>query len=429
MNPHITLIEVVTILLLIGAMAKSAQIFLQGWLPDAMEGPTPVSALIHAATLVTAGVFLIIRCSHLFEFTPRILVIVMLVGSVTTVYAAIVAPTQNDLKRVIAFSTCSQLGYMFIACGTSNYSLAIFHLMNHAYFKALLFLAAGAIIHAIFGQQDIRRMGGLLKKMPLTFTAIMIGSLALMGVPFLSGFYSKHPIMETTLVVDTTPTLFFYVCSVIGAFLTAFYSTRLLYYVFNTKCNISLLQRRNVGEPGWAITLPIATLGIISIIGGYLFNDIFIGFGTTFYDMAIHISPQHFSSTRHEYLLSTIKFITNGVTAAGIVTAIICYSFYFEKLSEFQLNNTLINRFYKFCVKKWYMDLIYNQIILKNLLSFSYFTVFEGLDRGTLQELGASGILRLFPGGAFVLSTLQTGSVVTYINIILTVLIVFICVI
>jgi len=425
----IALLEIITILLLIGAMAKSAQIFLQGWLPDAMEGPTPVSALIHAATLVTAGVFSIIRCSHLFEFTPRILMIVMLVGSLTTVYAAIVAPAQNDLKRVIAFSTCSQLGYMFIACGTSNYPLALFHLMNHAYFKALLFLAAGAIIHAIFGQQDIRRMGGLIKKMPFTFTAIMIGSFALMGVPFLSGFYSKHPIMETTLAVDNTSTLFVFICSTMGAFLTAFYSTRLLYYVFNTKCNISLLQRHSVIEPGWAITLPITILGVTSIIGGYLFNDIFVGFGTMFHDMAIHISPQHFSSTQYEYLLSIIKFITNIVTVAGIVTATILYSFYFEKLSEYQINNIFINRFYKFCVKKWYMDLIYNQIILKNLLKFSYSTIFKVLDRGILQELGANGVIRFFPASAFVLSTLQTGSIVTYINIILIVLIFFICVI
>ena len=226
------LISIICFFLFIGAVGKSAQLGLHTWLPDAMEGPTPVSALIHAATMVTAGVFLIARTSPLFEYTPSILSLVTIVGACTAFFAATVGLLQNDLKRVIAYSTCSQLGYMVFACGLSNYSVGVFHLVNHAFFKALLFLGAGSIIHAVADEQDMRKMGGLKKLVPFTYSVMVIGSLALIGFPFLTGFYSKDVILEVAYGKYTLEGHFSYILGSLGAFFTAFYSTRLVYLTF-----------------------------------------------------------------------------------------------------------------------------------------------------------------------------------------------------
>ena len=224
-------------LLLIGAIGKSAQLGFHTWLPDAMEGPTPVSALIHAATMVTAGVFLIARSSPIYEYTPNMLKVITVLGACTAFFAATVGLMQNDLKRVIAYSTCSQLGYMVFACGLSNYSVGVFHLVNHAFFKALLFLGAGSVIHAVADEQDMRKMGGLKNLVPFTYSMMTIGSLALIGFPFLTGFYSKDVILEVAYGKYTFEGHFSYTLGTIGAFLTAFYSTRLLYLTFLSNPN------------------------------------------------------------------------------------------------------------------------------------------------------------------------------------------------
>jgi NADH-ubiquinone oxidoreductase chain 5 len=224
-------------LLFFGAVGKSAQIGLHIWLPDAMEGPTPVSALIHAATLVTAGVFLIIRCCCLFESSPSTLVLVTTMGAITSFFAASVGLVQNDLKRVIAYSTCSQLGYMVFACGLSNYSLALFHLANHAVFKALLFLSVGCVIHGLCDEQDLRRFGGVVYIFPVTYVMILIGSLALTGFPFLTGFYSKDVILEIAVAKHTTVSKFAHTLGCLAAFCTSFYSFRLLFLTFLNKTN------------------------------------------------------------------------------------------------------------------------------------------------------------------------------------------------
>ena len=237
LNLTFNLIDVIGFLLLIGAIGKSAQLGLHTWLPDAMEGPTPVSALIHAATMVTAGVFLIARSSPLFEYTPAILKCITVLGAMTAFFAATVGLLQNDLKKVIAYSTCSQLGYMVFACGLSNYSVGVFHLSNHAFFKALLFLGAGSIIHAVADEQDMRKMGGLKNLVPFTYSMMVIGSLALIGFPFLTGFYSKDVILEVAYGKYSTEGHFSYTLGTIGAFLTAFYSTRLLYLTFLSSPN------------------------------------------------------------------------------------------------------------------------------------------------------------------------------------------------
>jgi proton-translocating NADH-quinone oxidoreductase chain L len=269
--------------LFFGAVGKSAQIGLHTWLPDAMEGPTPVSALIHAATMVTAGVFLIIRCAPIFEYAPGVLTVMVFLGATTAFFAATVGIVQNDIKKIIAYSTCSQLGYMVFACGLSGYSAALFHLVNHAFFKALLFLSAGAVIHGLSNEQDIRRMGGLGKIMPFTYVMFLVGSLALIGFPFLSGFYSKDLILEIAFSRYTVSGHFAYWLGTITALLTAVYSFRLIYFVFFNKTNIvNITVLRNIHEVPILMAIPLMFLCVGSIFSGYIFKDLFVGPGTDF---------------------------------------------------------------------------------------------------------------------------------------------------
>jgi len=276
------LISIICFFLFIGAVGKSAQLGLHTWLPDAMEGPTPVSALIHAATMVTAGVFLIARTSPLFEYTPSMLSLVTIAGACTAFFAATVGLLQNDLKRVIAYSTCSQLGYMVFACGLSNYSVGVFHLVNHAFFKALLFLGAGSIIHAVADEQDMRKMGGLKKLVPFTYSMMVIGSLALIGFPFLTGFYSKDVILEVAYGKYTLEGHFSYILGSLGAFLTAFYSTRLVYLTFLSPPNGYKSVICSAYDSSYQISSSLFLLAIPSVLIGFYAKDMIIGFGSDF---------------------------------------------------------------------------------------------------------------------------------------------------
>lgn len=266
--------NIICFLLFVGAIGKSAQLGLHTWLPDAMEGPTPVSALIHAATMVTAGVFLIIRSAPLFEFAPFTLTFVTIIGALTAFFAATIGVVQNDLKKVIAYSTCSQLGYMVMICGLSNYSTSLFHLMNHAFFKALLFLSAGSVIHAVSDEQDMRKMGGLIRSIPLTYIMIFIGSLSLMGFPYLTGFYSKDLILELTY--NKYYMAFAYWLGSLSALLTAFYSTRLIYLTFFTNTNSRKEALVGIHEPSFNIIYPLIFLAFGSIFIGYLGKEMII---------------------------------------------------------------------------------------------------------------------------------------------------------
>ena len=279
---QIPTIDFICILLFIGAMGKSAQLGLHTWLPDAMEGPTPVSALIHAATMVTAGVFLISRCSYLFEFSPFALNIIILIGSATAFFASTTGLFQNDMKRVIAYSTCSQLGYMIFACGLSSYEVGLFHLSNHAFFKALLFLGAGSVIHALSDEQDMRKMGGVRKILPFSYSIMLIGSFALMGFPFLAGFYSKDVILEISYATYTICGHFSYILGTLAAFSTAFYSIRLLFLVFLADTNGNKAVIFNAHEGSIRMAFPLFILCLLSIFIGFLSKDLFIGFGTDF---------------------------------------------------------------------------------------------------------------------------------------------------
>ena len=271
-----------------------------------MEGPTPVSALIHAATMVTAGVFLLIRCSFIFEESNFVLFLLILFGSITALFSALVATYQYDIKKIIAYSTCSQLGYMFFSSGLSNYNITLFHLFNHAFFKALLFLGAGSIISSLLDEQDMRRMGSLIYKIPFTYLTILVGSLAILGFPFLTGFYSKDILLEATYISYSLDSLYIYTMGVLTAFFTAMYSMKLIFFVFISKTNVYnkyvLLQETNI-----YILIPLFILSILSIFIGYVFSEIFIGLGSNYLNSSIYIKFEHFNNIEMEFLNPFIK--------------------------------------------------------------------------------------------------------------------------
>src|SRR5580704_15482794 len=275
-------ITIIGLLLLMGAMAKSAQIPLHSWLPGSMEGPTPVSALIHAATLVTAGLYLLVRSSPILEFSSTALLIITLIGSTTAFFAATCGLVQNDLKRIIAFSTISQLGYMMMAIGLSQYNVALMHTVNHAFFKALLFLGAGAVIHSFADQQDVRRMGGLIKFLPFTYSVMLVGTLSLIAIPFLTAFYSKDLIIELAFARYSFSGSFAFILGSITAGLTAFYSFRLLSLVFFTIPNGPKVSYLNSHEVSLSVIIPLFLLSLFSICFGYLVSDFYTGVGTDF---------------------------------------------------------------------------------------------------------------------------------------------------
>jgi NADH-ubiquinone oxidoreductase chain 5 len=291
-----------------------------------MEGPTPVSALIHAATMVTAGVFLLARCSAIFEYCPTVLIIITIIGAFTAFFGATTALVQNDIKKVIAYSTCSQLGYMIFICGLSHYSIGIFHLFNHAFFKALLFLSAGAIIHAMNDEQDFRKMGGLRKILPFSYSAMVIGSFSLMGFPFLTGFYSKDAILEISFAKYTCISHFAYFMGSFTAFFTSFYSIRLIYLVFIVRTNSFKSIIKNAHEPSIRMYFPLIFLLFGSIFFGYFFKDMFIGLGTSFWGNAIFVLPINSFAIEGEFLPSYIKLLPNLFVCGGVFLGWLIYS-------------------------------------------------------------------------------------------------------
>lgn len=374
--------------LFLGAVGKSAQIGLHVWLPDAMEGPTPVSALLHAATMVTAGVFLLIRVSPLFNYAPNILSLIVFIGSLTAFFAATTGLLQNDLKRIIAFSTCSQLGYMFVACGLSQYHLGLFHLFNHAFFKALLFLAAGSVIHALSDEQDIRKMGGLHLFLPLTFTFFVIGSLSLMGLPYLSGFFSKDLILEYTLISDRASSEFAGLLLLLAAFFTAAYSFRLLFFVFLSRPNFYRNQITLIAEPSWKTQLPLIFLTLLSIFGGFVFSDLFIGPGSLYFANLSNTQFQGFFPIENEYLTPLQKQLPLLFTVGGVVCAASFLLFYrnINYITDVMIYNLMM-----FLNQKWFFDKMYNQMFVYGMQR-SYFHFFVFLDKGIIELAGPEGL-------------------------------------
>ena len=407
-------LDLITILLFLGAMGKSAQIGLHTWLPDAMEGPTPVSALIHAATMVTAGVFLIIRCSYFFEFSPNALNLIILVGSLTSFFAATTGLFQNDIKRIIAYSTCSQLGYMIFACGLSSYDLGIFHLANHAFFKALLFLGAGSVIHAMADEQDIRKMGGLRKLLPFSYSVMVIGSLALIGFPFLTGFYSKDAILEVAFAKGSLYGTFSYILGSLAAWCTSFYSTRLLFLVFLSEPNGSRIVTINARESSWLMGLPLVILSVITVVLGFISRDLFVGFGTDFWGTSIFVLPSHYCLLDIEFIPLNYKLLPLQASISGIVFAYLLHSIHLRNF--YLLKRTKHFRAaYNFVSKKWYFDRLYNGIFVQNILFFCYNFTYKDIDRGVVEKVGPSGLVEATSEISDLIVFLQTGLIFHYL--------------
>jgi NADH-ubiquinone oxidoreductase chain 5 len=411
---ELDLLNTVGVLFFIGATGKSAQLGLHSWLPDAMEGPTPVSALIHAATMVTAGVYLIIRCSPLYEYTNLALMVISVFGGTTAFMAATIGIVQNDLKKVIAYSTCSQLGYMVFVCGLSNYSVGMFHLMNHAYFKALLFLSAGSVIHALNDEQDMRRMGGLLQVLPFTYVMLLVGSLALMGFPFLTGFYSKDIILEIAYANYTVYGTFAHWLGTISASLTAFYSFRLVYFTFVSNPNGFKSSFQNAYDSPFSMGLPLFILALGSIFIGYFTKNLFIGLGTPFWNNSIFILPDNLIMIDAEFIPICIKWVPVIISILFAGLSIFIYH-YLPALIFFLSKALFFQQVYLFLNRKWFFDRIQNESIVKAILQFGYNTSYKVVDKGVIELFGPKGFAYLVMNMSSQIINLQSGFIHFYI--------------
>jgi NADH-quinone oxidoreductase subunit L len=404
------LITTICVFLFIGAMGKSAQILLHTWLPDAMEGPTPVSALIHAATMVTAGVFLVARCSPLFEYSQYALNLVAFVGATTAIFAASIAIVQTDIKRIIAYSTCSQLGYMFFAAGMGAYNVAIFHLFTHAFFKALLFLGAGSVIHAFHDEQNIEKMGAVWKKIPITYALMLIGTLALTGFPLLAGFYSKDAIIESAYFSKSLFAGYAFVIGVTTAFITSIYSWRLVFKTFHGKYN-NTMSFEKVHESGPVIIIPLLLLAVGAIFSGYVFHEIFIGENTQFWGKAIFFLKQ----TAHGHPPLWLMILIPTLVISAIPLSFILFLKRKDIVEGFVNNN---KPFYTFLVKKWYFDELYDLIFVKSFRGIGTFLWQRG-DVKTIDAYGPDGVAKVVKNLSDRASRVQSGYLYHYATVIL----------
>nr|YP_009138140.1 NADH dehydrogenase subunit 5 [Calliarthron tuberculosum]AKG26270.1 NADH dehydrogenase subunit 5 [Calliarthron tuberculosum] len=419
----------ISLFLFLGAVGKSAQLGLHTWLPDAMEGPTPVSALIHAATMVTAGVFLLVRFSPLLEFTPFVLFLMVIFGSTTAFFASMVGVFQNDLKKIIAYSTCSQLGYMVFCCGLSNYTVSMFHLSNHAFFKALLFLCAGSVIHAISDEQDIRKMGSLINFLPLTYSVMLIGTLALIGFPFLTGFYSKDFILELSQIfrysnLEWTYKSFACWLGNLSVFFTAFYSFRLIFLTFINNSNSHRILINKVHESSFLMYFPLLILALGSLFIGFITKDFFIGPGTSFWNNSVFIFPSHSVHVEAEFLPTKIKWLPFIFSSLGIILATSINILNYNIFSSNRINHFVT--FFSFLInKKWFIDILYNRIFVRIILYFGYTVSFKTFDRGFIELWGPYGISTLVKKYSKKLSLLQTGQITHYLFFMILGIIIF----
>ncbi|MBY0273265.1 MAG: NADH-quinone oxidoreductase subunit L [Alphaproteobacteria bacterium] len=410
LNWQVPALTLASFLFFFGAMGKSAQIGLHTWLPDAMEGPTPVSALIHAATMVTAGVFLVVRISPILEYAPLAREFITLIGTFTAIMAATIACVQNDIKRIIAYSTCSQLGYMFMAAGLSAYSASMFHLTTHAFFKALLFLGAGSVIHAMSDEHNIQKMGAIWRFIPVTYAVMWVGSLALAGLPFFAGFYSKDMILEADWVSQLPVGQFAFWGGIFAAILTAFYAWRLLLLTFNGKPKADDVVMGHIHESPLIMLIPIIILAIGAVFSGSLLELLFVGEKTTFWGMAIFVLPQDEVIKAAHHVGGWVHWAPTIAALFGVAIAYFLYQFTSslpEKLSQ------TFKYLYSFLYHQWYFDKLYNWMFVTPTLKTSQVLWKEG-DREIIDGLGPNGLgfLSLASGG--LLCRLQTGYVYHY---------------
>ena len=407
----VDVINTICILLFIGAMGKSAQVPLHTWLPDAMEGPTPVSALIHAATMVTAGVFLVARCSPMFEYAPYALMVVVFIGASTAFFAATVGVAQNDIKRVIAYSTCSQLGYMFFAAGVGAYPAAIFHLFTHAFFKALLFLGSGSVIHAMSDEQDMRKMGGIWKHIKITYALMWIGSLALAGVPFFAGYYSKDMILESAFAAHTGLGSYAFYLGLAAAVLTAFYSWRLIFMTFHGAPRARQEVMSHVHESPQVMLIPLYILALGAVVSGAAFFYFFIGDGyQAFWGDAIKMLPDNKILEAAHHVPLWVKL---APIAAGIIGIAVAYWMYIKRTDlpgQFAKTN---REAYRFLLNKWYFDELFDLIFVNPAKRIGHFLWKQG-DGRVIDGFGPDGIAATVIRTARRASTIQTGYLYHY---------------
>ncbi|MFT9014878.1 MAG: NADH-quinone oxidoreductase subunit L [Acetobacter sp.] len=405
----VRMLEVICLLLFIGAMGKSAQLFLHTWLPDAMEGPTPVSALIHAATMVTAGVFLMARMSPLLEFAPGTRTLVIIIGATTCFFAATVGMVQPDIKRTIAYSTCSQLGYMFAAVGVGAYQAAVFHLTTHAFFKALLFLAAGSVIHAMHDEQDMFRMGGLWKKLPLTYAVIWIGSLALAGVFPFAGYWSKDAILNALWASDASYSHYAWVLGTVTAFLTAFYSWRLIFLVFHGQAADAHAAEAAHESPA-VMSVPLVLLAVGAAVAGIVLAPFYIGaHQAAFWNGAIFNAHDNTIMERFEHVPALIALLPSVAGVVGIALAVV---FYVLAPSLPAALASATGPLYRFCLNKWYFDELYDAIFVRPYAAVARALWKEG-DQGVVEGLPLD-VVQVTRDGAAQAVRLQTGSIAIY---------------
>jgi NADH-quinone oxidoreductase subunit L len=408
---HVDSLTLACILLFIGAMGKSAQIPLHTWLPDAMEGPTPVSALIHAATMVTAGVFMVCRLSPLFEYAPTALGVVGIIGGTTAMFAASIGMAQPDIKKVVAYSTCSQLGYMFSAAAVSAYGAAIFHLFTHAFFKGLLFLCCGSVIHAMGGEQDMRRMGGLWRKTPITYATMWVGALSLSAIPFFSGYYSKDTILDAAWASGTAVGRYAWVLGTVGAFMTAFYISRVMFMTFHGEPRAGEEAMHHAHESPWVMLVPLIVLAIGAAFFGFLGYDFFVGHDRAgFWKSAILVLPQYDSLDAAEGNPLLVRYLPLIVAVIGIVVA---YVFY---VVDPRIPVRLASQYralYLFLLNKWYFDELYDWLFVRPAMLIG-----DGLwksgDGAVIDGLGPDGVAAVTRDLARQASRLQTGYLYHY---------------
>ena len=412
MNENV--VTLIGICLLIGAMAKSSQVGLHVWLPMAMEGPTPVSALIHAATMVTAGVYLLMRSSPLIEYSSTVLMLCLWLGAITTVFSSLIGLFQQDIKKVIAYSTMSQLGMMVIAVGLSSYNIALFHLVNHAFYKALLFLGAGSVIHAVADNQDFRRYGGLRSFLPLTYSVMLIASLSLVAFPFMTGFYSKDLILESAYGQYHFSSTVVYIIATIGAMFTTLYSVKVLYLTFLTNPNGPLINYKQAHEGDIFMSLPLMILAVFSIFFGFITKDVFIGLGSGFFsDNALFIHPSHEILLDTEFGVPTLfKLLPLVFTISLSVISIIFSEYLSRTLIYFKLSRIGYNIF-SFFNQRFLIELFYNRFITGLVLKLGGQTT-KVLDKGSIEYLGPYGLEKLLLNLSGNISKLNTGVITSY---------------
>jgi len=424
-------IIIIGICLLIGAMAKSSQVGLHVWLPMAMEGPTPVSALIHAATMVTAGVYLLMRVSPLIEYSSIVLLLCLWIGAITTVFSSLIGLFQQDIKKVIAYSTMSQLGMMVIAIGLSSYNIALFHLVNHAFYKGLLFLGAGAVIHAVADNQDFRKYGGLISYLPLTYSVMLIASLSLVAFPFMTGFYSKDFIIESAFGKYYISSIIVYFIAVIGAMFTTLYSVKVLYLTFLTNPNgpiINYKQAHAAHEGDIFMSLPLIILAIFSIFFGYITKDIFIGLGSDFFsDNSLFIHPKHEIMLDTEFAVPTFyKLLPLFFTLTLSIVSIIFTEFFPKLVIKFKFSNFGYNVF-SFFNQRFLVEMFYNKYISGIILNLGAQTT-KIMDKGSVEKFGPYGLENKIYDISKSINSLSTGVVTSYALYILVGLIFYISV-